>query len=51
MYYVFCLKVTLLLILLVTVILTFLVLHMWICKRFTSDYGSRLCDVDDGQEI
>lgn len=26
------------------------VLHMWMCKRFTSDYGSRLCEMDAGQE-
>jgi len=50
MYYVLCLKIMLLLIPSVTVVLTFLVLHMWICKRFTSDYGSRLCDMDEGQE-
>ena len=50
MYCVLCFKVTLLLILSVTVILTYLVLHMWICKGFTSDYGSRPSDMDDGQE-
>jgi len=50
MYYVLCFKFMLLLILSVTVILTFLVLYMWICKRFTFDYGSKLCDMDDGQE-